>query len=175
MNYRLHRQIDDIALQALAGQTLPTGDLPRGINALDLWSDGHYGAMLFWIDGDLNLWDSFGHAMLHQVDADRLADGSWVVQGGGGACVEERNELLAGRSTGIYRLGGSSRDLLRVTRGIATPDVSTIRLRNERGVQERTPGAKGFFLLGTTHQDPITYAYAVIADGREITDQAILL
>lgn len=175
VNLSLHQQIAAVALQAMVSEALPEGDLPRGVKALDRWSDGRYGAVLFLVDGELDLWDSSGHAVLHYVDADRLADGSWLTQGSGGAGIQEPEELLIGRSSGIYRLGGSCRDRLRLTRGIATSDVGTIRLRNERGVHERTPGVQGFFLLGITHQDPITHAYAVTAEGHEVSDRAILL
>jgi hypothetical protein len=170
----LRYDIDQVALHALAIGALPASGLPAGVRALDLWSNDRYGAVLFWVDRELDLW-GFGHAVLHHVDADRLADGSWQASGRSGSGSYKPAAVLAGKPSGLHRLGGSRRDPIRMTIGIATPDVRTIRLRNKSDARERPPGIEGFFLLGITHQDPITYAYAVTANGHEIADQALLL
>lgn len=64
---------------------------------------------------------------------------------------------------------------MRVTIGIASPDVAAIRLRDKNTVSERPPGADGFFLLGITYQDPITYASGLNSEGEEIPGEPLLL
>lgn len=173
-NREFRNNIDKVALRALAIGALPASGLPAGVRALDVWSNDRYGAVLFWVDRELDLW-GFGHAVLYHVDVDRLADGGWWVSGRSGSGSYKPAVVLASKPSGIHRLGSSRRDSVRLTIGIATPDVRTIRLRSKFGARERPPGVQGFFLLGITHQDPITYAYAVTAEGHEIADQALLL
>jgi len=64
---------------------------------------------------------------------------------------------------------------MRVTTGIASHDVAAIRLRNEHHARERPLGADGFFLLGITYQDPITYAYALNREGQQLPGEPLLL
>jgi hypothetical protein len=64
---------------------------------------------------------------------------------------------------------------VRVTIGIASPDVAAICLRDTNAARERPPGVDGFFLLGITYQDPITYASALNSEGKEIPGDPLLL
>lgn len=63
---------------------------------------------------------------------------------------DEPDRILAGLSSGLHRLGGGAQDPMRVTVGIATPDVAAILLYDKHTARERPPGADGFFLLGIT-------------------------
>ncbi|MBV9165996.1 MAG: hypothetical protein JO342_07570 [Solirubrobacterales bacterium] len=170
----LTRAMHRFALESLRGGASASSELPTGVRALDLWSDGDYGSVLFWIDRDHDPWD-WGQATLEHVDAKRSKRGSWRITGGGGAGSDEPAEILAGCSSGLHKLAGGSDGSLRLTVGIATPDVAVIRLRDGHKARERPPGADGFFLLGITVGDPLTFAYAVDATGAEIPAEPLLL
>lgn len=174
MKHELRHSIGRLALKSLDAGALVTAGLPGGARALDLWSDDRYGAVLFWIDRELDLFDRDHAALsLHQA---RLEDGTWQSSGGGGYGTHEAREILADQPSGLHRLGGASQDPVRLTIGIATPDVAVIRLRDDRGgTRGRRPGADGFFLLGITYQDPITYAYAINSKGEELSGEPLLL
>jgi hypothetical protein len=154
---------------------LPTAGLPAGVRPLDLWSDDRYGSVLFWADRELDLFDR-GHAALYLHHARQLRDGKWQSTGGGGYGAHEPQEIVADQPGGLHRFGGASHDSVRLTIGIATSDVAVIRLRDDRGrTRDRRPGADGFFLLGITYQDPITYAYAINSRGEELPGEPLLL
>jgi hypothetical protein len=148
-------------------------DLPSGVRVLDSWCSGDHVAVLFWVDRELDLW-GFGHAVLHHV-ALQCADGLWHGRGGGGAGTLSIAEILGDLGPGLHRLGGSSRDSVRLTRAIASPEVAMIELRSDRAVSARRPGVDGLCLLGITHSDPITYASALDADGAPMLDEPLLL
>ena len=116
----------------------------------------------------------FGEAVLHHVDLEWV-DGVWQGHGGGGAGAFSAAEILGDLGPGLYRLGGSSADPVRLTRAIASPEVAMIELRSARGVSSRAPGVDGFCLLGITHSDPITYASALDTDGRPLPGEPLLL
>jgi hypothetical protein len=159
-DYELRAAIGRWALKSLeAGACLDAGS-PAGVRALDLWSNGRYGSVLFWVDRELDI-SGFGHAMLIHHNAKRLKDGNWRSTGSGGMGSHEPDRMLTGLSTGLHRLGVGSQDPMRVTIGIASPDVAAIRLSDKNTARERPPGAAGFFLLGITYEDPITYPSAL--------------
>jgi hypothetical protein len=85
------------------------GGSPASERPLDLWSDGRYGSVLFWVDRELDISD-FGHALLVHHNAKRLEDGNWRSTGSGGMGSDEREQILAGLSSGLHRLGGGSQD-----------------------------------------------------------------
>lgn len=176
MNRELRHGIGRFALQLLDAGALSAAGLPAGVRALDLWSNGRYGSVLFWVDRELDI-SSFGHAVLLHHNAKRLQDGEWcsTSSGGMGVYEPELERILVGKPRGLLKLGGGSQDPLRVTIGIASQDVAAIRLRDETSARERPLGADGFFLLGITYQDPITYAYAVDADGKQLPGESLLL
>lgn len=156
---------------------MPTAGLPAGVKALDLWSKGQYGSVLFWLDRNRDLSIvSHGRTPLYHHDAEHYPDGGWRSTGGGSHSTYEPGQILANKAPGIHKLGGGTRDPVRVTIGIATHDVAAIRLRDKAGAHERPPGADGFFLLGITHQDPITYVYAIDSGGKKkLPSEPILL
>lgn len=80
----------------------------------------------------------------------------------------EPDQILADQPLGLHKLGGGSQAPMRVTIGIASHNVAAIRLRNENNACERPLGAAGFFLLGITYQDPVTYAYAINREGEPL-------
>jgi len=176
VNHKVHQQLAEYALDALAADLLPSSaDPPTGVRALDLWSNGRYGGVLFWVEGWLDLW-SFGEPALHVAHAKRFPDGAWRWTGAdGGGSSDEPDRMLAGRVPGLYKLSCSSSDPLRLTIAMATPEVSAIVLRSQLGAQSRVPGADGFVLLGITHQDPITYAHPIARDGHELPGEPLLL
>ena len=171
--YELRAAIGRWALESLEAGALLDGGSP-GVRPLDLWSNGRYGSVLFWVDRELDISD-YGHALLVHHNAKRLEDGTWRSTGSGGMGSDERERILAGLSSGLHRLGGGSQDPMRVTIGIASADVAAIRLRDKHAERERPPGLDGFFLLGITHQDPITYASALNSEGKEIPGDPLLL
>jgi hypothetical protein len=173
-NFELRHAIGRIALGSLDAGTLLAADLPDGVRPLDLWSNGRYGSVLFWVDRELDI-SGFGTAVLDYHNANRLQGGEWQSTGGGGMGSYELAEVLADLPSGLQRLGGGSQDPLRVTIGIASNDVAAIRLRDGNGTRERSLGADGFFLLGITHRDPITYAYAINSEGEQLPGAALLL
>jgi len=173
-DYELRSAIGHWAVRSLeAGALLDTGS-PAGVKPLDLWSNGRYGSVLFWVDRELDISD-FGHAMLIHHNAKRLRDGNWRSTGSGGMGSSEPEEIVAELSSGLHRLGVGSQDPMRVTIGIASPDVAAIRLRDNSTTRQRPPGADGFSLLGITYQDPITYASALNSKGEEIPGEPLLL
>jgi hypothetical protein len=64
---------------------------------------------------------------------------------------------------------------MRLTRAIASPEVASIEMRSDRGISSRSPGVDGFCLLGITHSDPVTYAWAVDTAGRPLPGEPLLL
>jgi len=133
-----------------------------------------YGSVLFWVDRELDI-SAFGHAMLIHHHANCLQDGEWRSTGSGGMASYEPEQIFAGLPSGLRSLGGGSHDPVRVTIGIASRNVVAIRLRDDNGTRERPLGADGFFLLGITYQDPITYAYAINSEGEELPGERLLL
>ena len=109
--------------------------------------------------------------------AERIEENQWRLTGGGG------NLLHAGAAVepplpaqpGLCRIGGGTGGVLRHTVGAASEQVSAIRLRNDRGVREIPLGCTRFFVLGTTHHDPITYASGVDRAGNELDGSPLLL
>jgi hypothetical protein len=78
--------------------------------------NGRYGSVLFGVERELDISD-FGHAMLIHPNAKRLQDREWGSTRSGGTGSYEPDRILA------------EQDPMRVTIGIATPDVAAIRLR----------------------------------------------
>jgi hypothetical protein len=105
-----------------------------------------------------------------------LVHGAWRPRGSGGTTTHTASELLAEKGAGLHRLGGGSAgDPVRLTEAIASPEVSIIELRSDDGKSERAPGMDGLCLLGITHQDPITYAYALDSTGDSLPSEPLLL
>jgi hypothetical protein len=148
--------------------------LRAGIRLLDRWRDRSYGAVLFWVDGELGL-ISPDRPALHFVQCG-LVNGVWRSRGSGGTTTQSASELLAERGPGLHRLGGGSAgDPVPLTDAIASPEVSTIELRSEARKFGRRPGIDGFCLFGITHQDPVTYAHALDATGDLLPGDPLLL
>ena len=97
------------------------------------------------------------------------------MRGAGGSGTSTASEILAELGVGLHRLGGGSRDPVRLTEAIASPEVVSIELRSDQGVSRRAPGVDGFCLLGITHSDPITYARPLDANGQPLGSQRLLL
>jgi hypothetical protein len=172
-NLELRSAIGRIAVGCLGAGRLLASGLPTGVRGLDLWTDGRYGSVLFWVDREVDI-SGFGHAILLHHNA-KLQDGEWRSTGSGGMGSYEPEQILRGLRPGLHRLGSGTQDPMRVTIGIGTCDVSAIQLRNENGTRARPLGADGFFLLGITFQDPITYAYAIDDTGEELPGEPLLL
>lgn len=172
-NHELESAIGRIALGCLGAGGLRASGLPTGVRGLDLWTDGRYGSVLFWVDRELDI-SGFGHTMLLNHNA-KLQDGEWHSTGSGGMASDEPEQILCDLGPGLHKLGSGTQDPMRVTIGIATPDVSAIRIRNENGTRARPLGADGFFLLGITFQDPITYAHGIDDTGKECPGEPLLL
>jgi hypothetical protein len=174
VNWDLHRRLTRVALDALASGLLPGDGLEAGVRALDLWSSEFFGAVLFWLDRDHPL-SAHGHATLYVAQARRGDNHGWRSTGGASYGTFEPQKILEGLPTGLHKLGGAAQDPIRLTIGIATPDVVTIRLRSDRHTCDRHPGADGFFVLGIANDDPVTYAHSVSSSGVELSSEPVLL
>jgi len=147
--------------------------LPAGVRILDNWRSGKYGAVLFWVGQELDPWGS-GEAALHHEGLE-LVDGEWRSRGGGGGNSSTAGEILARKGIGLHRMGGGSRDPVRLIQAITSPEVVTIELRSDQGVSLRAPGVDGFCMFGITHSDPITYACPLDVQGQPIGSDRLLL
>lgn len=177
LQYILDRELM-LELDRAAAAELQSGAdsarLPAGVRLLDAWLDRSFGAVLFWLDRDLGRFESDRRA-LHVCDCE-FVGGAWRSRGHAGATARSVAEIIAEKGPGLHRLGGSSAgDPVRLTHAIASPEVSTIELRNALRVSERRPGVDGFCLLGITHQDAITYAHALDSSGAPLPTEPILL
>ena len=141
---------------------------------LDTWRDRSYGAVLFWAERELGLWDH-DRPVLHIVHCE-LVDNARRCCGRAGTTTCTAAEILPEYGPSLHRLGGSSPgDPVGLTHAIASPEVSTIELRSARGLSGRGPGVEGFCVLRITHQDPITYAHARDSTGRSLPSEPLLL
>lgn len=179
MNQELIGAIDRTAVESLAAKRLPADDPQMRFKALDLWSDGTNGAVLFWVDGEANLFGD-GEPVLHEVYARQTA-GEWGPPSWGSVTSEPLDKLLARSTPGLHHLGRSSIDLqspvpVFLTKAIATPEVAFVRLCNADGqVRERPPGRYGFVLLGVTSEDPLTTVYAINQAGEQLPGDPLTL
>lgn len=183
-------ELSDELLELVLGSVV-RGHLPHeaalpGVRALDLWSDGVFGAMLFWVDAEA-VKDASGQPELRDVTV-TCADGPWRLMASVGITAEEPwNEFLMGVSPGLARCGGStsgSRDRrdrttwhkVCLTWAMAGADVGVVRIRDQKGnVRDRTPGRDGFVLLGVTPEEPLTVAYGIGRDGERLPEEPITL
>jgi hypothetical protein len=51
----LIRKVELAGLAGLASAADVAADLPSGVRALDRWRNGEHGAMLFWVDAEVDL------------------------------------------------------------------------------------------------------------------------
>jgi hypothetical protein len=171
-----HQDLDDIlttvARSALTDDSRASAELPDGATLLDRWSNERYGAVPFWVSSDLGLHD-WGLPSLECISFDWTSEG-WDSTSGGSGSTATAPKLLQDREPGLHRLGSRGRDPLRLTTAIASPEVSTIRLRSQHAVADRAPGIDGFSLLGTTHADPITYAHPLDTRGSQVGGPLLL-
>ncbi len=174
MNTELRHQLDELTRETLTAGAITAGRGPDEVRILDLWSDQRYGAVLFWVDASLDLYGN-GEAVLDARHARRSGHDAWTPLGAGGMSTQTAERILDGRPPGLHRLGGGSSDPLRITIGIATSDVTVIRLKSAEGSTDRQPGTDGFFIIGITFEDPITYAYGVDHAGQSIPGERLLL
>jgi hypothetical protein len=168
----LKRDVDLAALARLESTPDVALDLPVGVRMLDIWRSGEHGAVLFWVDREVDLWE-FGHANLHLVEGE-LLDGVWGVTGGGGWGIFAAADYIAKDGGGLHRHGGGSYGPVRLTVALVSPEVSSIELRSDHGASSRSPGVDGFCLFGITHSDPITYARPLGADGQPLEGELLL-
>src|SRR6202035_5976498 len=103
-----------------------------------------------------------------------LIDGVWRSRGGGGGNTSTAGEILAKKGVGLHRLGAGPRDPVRLIQAIASPEVVSIELRSDQGVSSRSPGVDGLCVFGITHDDPITYARPLEAQGQPVGTESLL-
>jgi hypothetical protein len=185
-HHELWSELLEITLGSAAeGRLPPETVLPPGVRALDLWADGVFGSMLFWVDGDAAR-NGRGQAELGAVTF-TCVDGPWRAMGAATATEKPWSDFLAGVSPGLTRCGGSasgSRDRrdrtawhkVCLTWATAGSDVAVVRLRDQEGnVRDRRPGRHGFVLLGITPEDPLTTASAIGHDGEQLPGEPMTL
>jgi hypothetical protein len=181
----LWHELVGVSLDSVAGGRLPPEAVLPGVRALDLWSDGVFGSMLFWVDGEAAQNDR-GEPELGAT-AVTCADGPWRAMGAATATEKPWGDFLAGVSPGLTRCGAStsgSRDRrdrttwhkVCLTWATAGSDVAVVRLRDHKGnVRDRRPGRHGFVLLGVTPEDPLTIASGIGHDGEQLPGEPITL
>ena len=184
-NHELGNELRRIAIETIADGGLPPEAVLPGVRALDIWSDGVSGSMLFWVDAEAAQ-NARRQPELGGITVTR-ANGSWRLMGSATATEEPWGDFLASVSPGLTRCGGSmsgSHDhgdmktwhKVCLTWTIAGPDVALVRLRDQDGnVRDRRPGRHGFVLLGVTPEDPLTRAYGIGHDGQELPGEPITL
>ena len=102
----LKRQVDLAGLARLESIPNIAEDLPVGVRMVDIWRSDEHGAVLFWVDGEVDLW-GFGHANLRLIKG-RHVDGVWRISGGGGWGTFAAYDYSAETGGGLHRFGGSS-------------------------------------------------------------------
>ena len=174
-----------ITLDSVADGRLPPEAVLPGVRALDLWSDGVFGSMLFWVDAEAAQ-NARRQPELGDITVTR-ADGPWRAMGSAIATEQPWADFLASVSSGLTRCGGSmsgSRDRRHITTwhkvcltwATAGSDVAVVRLRDQEGnVRDRRPGRDRFVLLGVTPEDPLTVAYGIGHDGEQLSGEPITL
>ena len=75
INHDLMQALHSYAVATLEAIGDAPAGLPTGTRMLDSWRSGDHGAVLFWVDGELDLWGS-REAVLHH-DGFELLDGVW--------------------------------------------------------------------------------------------------
>src|SRR5258708_6025851 len=102
----LTEALTEIALASVTEGRLPAERVLPGVRALDLWSEGPFGAMLFWVDRD-----AAGVARpepeLREVAVTRIG-GPWRSIGSGTSTVEPWEDFQAAIPPGLASFGGSS-------------------------------------------------------------------
>ena len=136
---------------------------PRFVRALDAWQAGSHGAVLFWIDIEIDPLGT-GLPVLHQVGLD-YAEGHWRMTSSGGADTDGV-ELLHKLGDGIHRIGGASWNGVRTIEAWTSPTIAVIELHDDHRTWSRSPGIDGFCLFGVTVDDPITHAHPLGDDGQ---------
>ncbi len=137
----LMRTIKDAAKARLDSGPDAAAGLPDGARLLDSWQSKRDGAVLFWIDEELDP-NGWGQAMLHH-ERFELGENGWQPAGGGGHSCETAEQLIDRLGCGLHRLGGGYRDPVRVTFAIASREVSMIALRSAARRSARPPGLTG--------------------------------
>lgn len=184
-NRELWNELVGIALDSVAESRLPPEAVLSGVRALDLWSNGVFGSVLFWVDAEAAQ-NAGGQPELGDITLTR-ADGPWRAIGSATTTEKPWSDFLAGVSSGLARCGGSNsgsrdrRDMTTwhkvcLTWATAGSGVAVVRLRDQEGnVRDRLPGRDGFVLLGVTPEDPLTSACGIGHDGEELPGEPIKL
>jgi hypothetical protein len=185
-NRDLWNELLGITLDSVAEGHLPPEAVLPGVRALDLWSNGVFGSMLFWVDAEAAQNDLPQPELLGET-AITCADGPWRAIGAATATEKPWGDFLTSISPGLTRCGGStsgSRDRrdrttlhkVCLTWATAGSHVAVIRLRDQEGnVRDRRPGRHGFVLLGVTPEDPLTIASGIGHDGEQLPGEPITL
>ncbi len=179
----MSNELGRIAVDVIAEGRLPPEAVRPGVKALDVWSEGVFGAVLFWVDT---------HAAQNTLRAPQLgativscADGPWRSLGSGMATEKPWEVLLASVPAGLTRYDavtsgvrdrrGASRKVC-LTWATAGRGVALVRIRDEDGnVRDRLPGRYGFVLLGVTPEDPLTRVCGIGPNGQALAGESITL
>ena len=172
MNIELMRAIDQLATDAVAEGTMPADDAIEGVRAVAFYDHGCLAAMLFIVDAEADLAGT-SEAVLYDVFLQQHGN-EWDAHSGGVLGTEGILEEIAERAPGLHEITRSSIGPVRHIWAIATSETASIRFfpPNHR---DREPGYGGYVILATTPEDPITYASAFDASGRQLPAAPILL
>jgi hypothetical protein len=102
-NREIWNELIGVSLDWVAEGRLPPEAVLPGVRALDLWSDGVFGSMLFWVDAEAAP-NALGEPELGAT-AVTCADGPWRAMGAATATKKPWGEFLAGVSPGLTRCG----------------------------------------------------------------------
>ena len=169
MDVQAMHEADRLALRVLAGAALPLASSLLRVCAVDAWTSDTFGAVLLLSDS--------GYRGTWVVCARRSDRGQWQPTGGGGQEIwaTAAVEPPAPAHQGLRRIGAGGSGIFRHTVGVASLEVEAIRLRSEYAVADIPMGCTRYFLLGITHDDPITYATSIDVAGEELPGSPLLL
>src|SRR5579864_5316508 len=105
-NSELWDELVGIALDSVAEGSLPAEAVLPGVRALDLWSNGVFASMLFWVE-DEAAEGARGQPELGAITVMR-ADGPWHALGSAIATEKPWGEFLANVPSGLARCGGGA-------------------------------------------------------------------
>ena len=172
MNVKLMRAIDQLAADAVTDGTMPAGNAIEGVRAVSFSDHGRLAAMLFVVNGEADLAGT-SETVLYDVFLQLNGD-EWAAQSGGVLGTDGILEEIATRAPGLHEITRTSIGPVRHIWAVATPQTSSIRFFPQND-PDREPGYDGYVILATTPEDPITYASAVDASGRQLPAAPILL
>jgi hypothetical protein len=173
MSLDLMQAIVRLAAGSLSDGFLPADETIEGVMALDVWELGTNAAMLFMVDAEADLAGT-GDPALFDVYLAKKSDG-WRGDAGATLTFDGLFAEFAASGSGLSEVSRSSSGPVCLIWIHAAPEVAFVRLTAGDQHRDHKTGRDGFVLLGTIPGEPITYAHAIDAEGRQFPSTPILL